>query len=90
MERNDCANACWQNPRYLFGYLRPISTLFLKNLLDPDENSKILNDEHLTKKTIKTLLNKIFSTNKKENGRKVTDLAEEYNTLKNWVAGKGQ
>ena len=55
---------------------------FYENLFDPDENSKILNDEHFTKKTIKTLLNKIFSTNKKENGRKVTDLAEEYNILK--------
>ena len=28
---------------------------FYKNLFDPDENSKILNDEHLTKKTVKML-----------------------------------
>ena len=63
---------------------------FYKNLFDPDENSKILNDEHLTKKTIETLSNEIFFTNKKENEHKVTDFAEEYNILKNWVAGKGQ
>ena len=49
---------------------------FYKNLFDPDENSKILNDEHLTKKTIKAMLNKIFSTNKKESKRKVTEFAK--------------
>ena len=36
---------------------------FYKNLFDPAENSKILNDEH--QKTIETLLNEIFSTKKK-------------------------
>ena len=56
---------------------------FYKNLFDPDGNSKILNDKHLTKKAIETLLNEIFSTNKKENERKVTDFAKEYNILKN-------
>ena len=56
---------------------------FYKNLFDPDENSKILNDEHLTKKTIEILLTEIFLTNKKENERMVTDFAEEYNILKN-------
>ena len=56
---------------------------FCKNLFDPNENSNILNDKHLTKKTTETLLNKIFSTNKKENECKVTDFAEEYNVLKN-------
>ena len=56
---------------------------FYKNLFDPDENSKILNDEHLTKKTVETLLNEIFSTNKNENERKVAEFAEEYNISKN-------
>ena len=56
---------------------------FYKNLFDPGENSKILNDEHFKKKTIETLLNKIISTNKKENERKVTDFAKECNILKN-------
>ena len=55
---------------------------FYKNIFDPHENSKILNDEHLTKETIETLLNKIFSTNKKENEHKATDFAKEYNILK--------
>ena len=55
---------------------------FYKNLFDHDENSKILNDKHVTNKTIEILLNEIFSTNKKENERKVTDFAGEYNILK--------
>ena len=55
---------------------------FYKNHFDPNENSKILNDEQLTKNTTETQLNEIFSTNKKENKRKVTDFAEEYNVLK--------
>ena len=56
---------------------------FYKNLFDPNENSKILNDKHVTKKTIEILLNEIFATNKKENERKATDFAGEYNILKN-------
>ena len=55
---------------------------FHKNLFDPDENSKILNDEHLTKKTVEMLLNKIFSTKKNENERKVAEFTEEYNISK--------
>ena len=50
---------------------------FYKNLFDPNENSKILNDEHLTKRTVETLLNEIFFTNKNENERKVAEFAEE-------------
>ena len=56
---------------------------FYKNLFDPNENSKILNDEQITKKTVETLLNEIFSTNKNENERKVAEFAEEYNISKN-------
>ena len=52
---------------------------FDKNLFDPDENSKILNDEHSTQKTVKTLLNEIYSTNKNQNERKVAEFAGEYN-----------
>ena len=47
------------------------------------KNSKILNDEHLTKKSVETLLNEIFLTNKNENKRKVPDFTEEYNISKN-------
>ena len=56
---------------------------FYKNLFDPNENSKILNDEHLTKKTVETLLNEMFSTEKNEKKRKVAEFAEEYNISKN-------
>ena len=55
---------------------------FYKNLFDPNENSNILNDEHLTKKNVKMLLSKIFSTNKNENEHKLAEFAEEYNTSK--------
>ena len=40
---------------------------FYKNLFDPYKNNKILLDKHLTKKAVKTLLNKIFSKDKNEN-----------------------
>ena len=56
---------------------------FYKNLFDPSENSKILNDEHLSKKTVETLLNEMFSTDKNEKKRKVAEFAEEYNISKN-------
>ena len=36
-----------------------------KNLFDPENNSKVINDEFLTKKTVTTLLNKIFQQIKK-------------------------
>ena len=39
---------------------------FYKNLFNPLGDSKIINDEFLSKKTIETLLNEIFSTNKKK------------------------
>ena len=42
---------------------------FYKNLFDPDENSKILNDEHLTKKTIKAMLKHFQQTKRKANVR---------------------
>ena len=56
---------------------------FYKNLFDANENRKIVNDEHLTKKTFETLLNEIFSRNKNENQRKVAEFTEEYNISKN-------
>ena len=40
---------------------------FYKNLFDPVRDSKIIDDEFLTNKTVKTLLNEIFSTNKETN-----------------------
>ena len=35
---------------------------FYKNLFDPDEKSKILNHQTLTKNTLQTRINEIFST----------------------------
>ena len=40
---------------------------FYKNLFHPPKKSKIINHSKLTKNTILTLLNKIFSTSDKEN-----------------------
>ena len=40
---------------------------FYKNLFDPVRDSKIIDDEFLIKKTVTTLLNEIFSTNKETN-----------------------
>ena len=40
---------------------------FYKNLFDPVRDSKIIDDEFLTQKTVTTLLNEIISTNKEKN-----------------------
>ena len=47
------------------------------NLYNPDENSAIIEDKILTKKTTQKLLNGIFSTNKEENERKIEDFIDE-------------
>ena len=47
---------------------------FYKNLFDPVSDSKIIDDEFLTKKkkkTVTTLLNEIFSTNKESNEKEM-------------------
>ena len=51
---------------------------FYKHLFDPDENSKILIDEHLTKKTVETLLNETFTKDKNENERRISEFAKEH------------
>ena len=43
---------------------------FYKNLFDIVRDSKIIDDEFLTKKTVTTILNEIFSTNKEKNKKK--------------------
>ena len=40
---------------------------FYENLFNPDKNSRIQNDSKLKKSTMKMLLNKLFSLDKKEN-----------------------
>ena len=52
---------------------------FYKNLLDPDEKSKIISHRTLNKSTLQTILNKIFSTDIKENEYIVKHFKEEYN-----------
>ena len=44
--------------------------------MDPNEKSIITHDEKLSKRTIEVLLNKIFTTNKKENERKVAEFSK--------------
>ena len=44
---------------------------FYKNLFDPVSDSKIIDEEFLTKKTVVALFNEIFSTNKKMNEEEV-------------------
>ena len=45
----------------------PFQLYFYKNLLDPDEQSKILQHQKLTKNTLQTLLNEISFPNTEEN-----------------------
>ena len=51
---------------------------FYKNLFDPDEKSKILNHQTLTKNTLETRINEIFSTDIGENEYLVKNFKEEY------------
>ena len=51
---------------------------FYKNLFDPVSDSKIIDDEFLTKKTA-TLLNEICSTNEETNEEEMNLLAKDNN-----------
>ena len=46
-------------------------------MFDPVSDSKITDDEFLTKKTVTTLLNEIFSTNKETNEEEMKELAKD-------------
>ena len=50
---------------------------FYKNLFDPDEKSKILNYQTLTKNTLETRINETFSTDIDENEYLVKKFNEE-------------
>ena len=50
---------------------------FYQNLFKPEENSKIQGNEKLNKKTVETLLNKIFSLDDKENEIKMEEYANK-------------
>ena len=51
---------------------------FYKNLLDPDEKSKILSHGTLNKSTLETIINEIFSTDIDENEHIIKNFKEEY------------
>ena len=48
---------------------------FYQNLFNPEENSKIQGNAKLNKKTVKKLLNEIFSLDDKENEIKMEEYA---------------
>ena len=52
---------------------------FYKNLFDPNEKSKIISHRTLNKNTLQTIMNKIFSTDIKENEYILKNFKEEYN-----------
>ena len=49
-----------------------------KNLFDPDEKSKTLNHQRLTKNTLETRINEIFSTDVDENEYLIKNFNGEY------------
>ena len=50
-----------------------------ENLFDPDNESKIFNHRKLTKQTLQTIINEIFSTDIKENEYHMKKFSEELN-----------
>ena len=56
----------------------PFQLSFYKNLFDPDEQSKILHHQKLTKNTLETLLNDIFFPNVEENRYLIKKFEEEH------------
>ena len=56
----------------------PFQLHFYKNLFNPDEQSKILHHQKLTKNTLETLLNEIFLTGVKENRYLIKNFEEKH------------
>ena len=52
---------------------------FYKNLFDSGEESKLSSESKLTKKTLETLLNEIFTLNDVDNELKINEFADEMN-----------
>ena len=52
---------------------------FYKNLFNPNEKSKIINHEHLNKRTIEVIFNKIFSIDVNENEYLIKKFKDKYN-----------
>ena len=57
----------------------PFQLYFYKNLFDPEEKSKILHHQKLTKNTLETLINEIFFPDVDENQYLIKKFEEEYN-----------
>ena len=73
------ASTCGQFQLYLY-----------KSLFDPDSESKILNHEKLTKQTLQTIINKIFSTDVKENEYHIRKFSKEFKDWKIANSNGGQ
>ena len=52
---------------------------FSVNFFNPLENSSIINENNLNKRTIEKLLNEILSTDRQENENRIEQFAEENN-----------
>ena len=52
---------------------------FYQKLFDPDEDSEINGETKLTKKTVETLLNEIFTLVDKQNEIKMNEFANDFN-----------
>ena len=61
---------------------------FYKNLFDPDNQSKILNHQKLTKNTLETRINEIFSTDVNENEYRIRKFEEEFNLQQFFLKNK--
>ena len=57
----------------------PFQLYFYKNLFYPEEKSKILHHQKLTKNTLETLINEIFFPNIDENQYLIENFEEEHN-----------
>ena len=56
---------------------------FYINLFNPLDNSGILSEKNLNKRTIEKLLNEILSTNRRENENRIEVFAQENNISRN-------
>ena len=56
---------------------------FYVNLFNPLEVSSIINERILSKRTIEKLLNKILTTDRQENERRIEQFAEE-SDIRRW------
>ena len=64
---------------------RPFQLYFFNNIFNPDENSKIQKHNKLTKKTIETLIQEIFTLEREENENRIRHYEEEMNIRLEWA-----